>query len=252
MANVTGGESCGHFGGGRRLAKVKDSKSPISERRAMPRRAQAVPGARPHQRLRGPAAAGFPARPKRGETCHFAAGDTGLLRPALLRRGRPASPTDRSLREARCRSRRPTTQIPDQGARGGPIFRRPGADRLGRRAGSGGRAGKLPAGKSVFRSSGTATVNDKPVVADTQIRPGDTVRTGKDSEIVFVVSDCSMLLRAESHLVLEGDAAPFGASRGLQAAHRETALRVSAGARTDRTATATGTDTRNGRIRRIR
>ena len=69
---------------------------------------------------------------------------------------------------------------------------------------------KLTAGKSVYRSSGTATVNDKPVTADTQIRPGDTLRTGKDSEIVFVVSDCSMLLRADSHVVLgrENSATP--------------------------------------------
>jgi FecR protein len=69
---------------------------------------------------------------------------------------------------------------------------------------SGGRPSKLPPGQSVFRASGTTTVNDKPVAQDTQIRPGDTVRTGKNSEIVFVVSDCSMLLRAESQLVLEG------------------------------------------------
>lgn len=70
---------------------------------------------------------------------------------------------------------------------------------------SGGRPTKLPADKSVFKSSGTATVNDKPVVADTRVRPGDTLRTAKDSEIIFVVSDCSMLLRAESQLVLEGE-----------------------------------------------
>lgn len=69
---------------------------------------------------------------------------------------------------------------------------------------SGGRPRKLPSDKSVFRSSGTATVNDKPVTQETLVRPGDTVRTGKDSEIVFVVSDCAMLLRAESQLMLEG------------------------------------------------
>jgi hypothetical protein len=61
---------------------------------------------------------------------------------------------------------------------------------------------------------GTATVNDKPVVADTRIRPGDTLRTAKDSEIIFVVSDCSMLLRAESQLVLEGE--PSGRLAGFK------------------------------------
>jgi FecR protein len=69
---------------------------------------------------------------------------------------------------------------------------------------SGGRPAKLPPDRSVFRAGSDATVNNKPVAADTRIRPGDTVRTGKDSEIVFVVSDCSMLLRAESQVVLEG------------------------------------------------
>ena len=65
------------------------------------------------------------------------------------------------------------------------------------------RPAKLAEGVSVFRATGTATVNDAPVAADTRIRPGDTIRTGKDSEIIFVVSDASFLLRAESHVVLE-------------------------------------------------
>jgi FecR-like protein len=69
---------------------------------------------------------------------------------------------------------------------------------------SGGRPAKLPPDRSVFSASGTTTVNDKPVAQGTLIRPGDTVRTSKNSEIVFVVSDCSMLLRADSQLVLEG------------------------------------------------
>lgn len=79
---------------------------------------------------------------------------------------------------------------------------------------SGGRPAKLPPDRSVFRASGAATVNDKPVAADTMIRPGDTVRTGKDSEIVFVVSDCSMLLRAESQVVLDGP--PTGRLAGFK------------------------------------
>ncbi len=69
---------------------------------------------------------------------------------------------------------------------------------------------KLPPGQSVFRTRGTVTVNDAVVTPETQIRPGDTVRTGKDSEIVFVVTDASMLLRADSQVVLgtEQGAAP--------------------------------------------
>lgn len=82
----------------------------------------------------------------------------------------------------------------------------------------GGRPTKLPAGQSVFRSSGTVTVNDQPVTADTQVRPGDTLRTGKDSEIIFVVTDCSFLLRADSQVVLEAAkaAAPSTRLAGLK------------------------------------
>jgi hypothetical protein len=82
----------------------------------------------------------------------------------------------------------------------------------------GGRPTKLPPGTSVYRSSGTATVNDKPVTPDSQIRPGDVLRTGKDSEIVYVVSDCAMILRADSHVVLEAEkgAAPSTRLAGLK------------------------------------
>lgn len=77
----------------------------------------------------------------------------------------------------------------------------------------GSRPTKLPPGTSVYRSSGTATVNDQPVTPDTQIRPGDTLRTGKDSEIVFVVSDSAMMLRADSHVVLEAETAAVASTR---------------------------------------
>jgi hypothetical protein len=78
----------------------------------------------------------------------------------------------------------------------------------------GGRPGKLPEDRSVFESSGEATVNDKPVDVQTAIRPGDTVRTGRDSKIVFVASNCGMLLRSESHLVLAGE--PNGPLTGFK------------------------------------
>jgi hypothetical protein len=62
---------------------------------------------------------------------------------------------------------------------------------------------KLPEGQSIYRLSGTATVNDKPATMATPIAAGDTVRTGKDSEIVFVVGGTSMILRSESNVELE-------------------------------------------------
>jgi hypothetical protein len=61
---------------------------------------------------------------------------------------------------------------------------------------------KLPATQSVYRVTGKAWVNGNRVDADTRIGPNDTVKTGKDSEIVFVVGDHAMLLRSNSHLVI--------------------------------------------------
>lgn len=79
----------------------------------------------------------------------------------------------------------------------------PGANAL---AGSifGSRPTKLPAGQSIYRISGQATVNGQEATMETRINPGDTVQTAKDSEIIFVVGgNHSMILRGGSHLVLE-------------------------------------------------
>lgn len=63
---------------------------------------------------------------------------------------------------------------------------------------------KLPPGQSVYHIDGTVTVNGKPATLQTRINPGDTVETGKNSEIIFVVNgNNSMILRADSHLVIE-------------------------------------------------
>ena len=62
---------------------------------------------------------------------------------------------------------------------------------------------KLPATQSVYRVSGKAWVNGDRADTNTRIKPGDTVKTGRDSEIVFVVGDHAMLLRGGSHLVIE-------------------------------------------------
>jgi len=57
--------------------------------------------------------------------------------------------------------------------------------------------------KSVFSLKGRAWVNGNPVDMNTLIKPNDTVKTGQDSELVFVVGDHAMLLRGRSHLVIE-------------------------------------------------
>ena len=62
---------------------------------------------------------------------------------------------------------------------------------------------KLPATQSVYRVSGKVWVNGNKADTTTRIGPNDTVKTGKDSEIVFVVGDHAMLLRSGSHLVIQ-------------------------------------------------
>ena len=68
----------------------------------------------------------------------------------------------------------------------------------------GSRPTKLPANKSVYRITGHATVNGKDATLATIIKAGDVVKTDKNSEIIFVVNgNNSMILRGDSHLVLE-------------------------------------------------
>lgn len=70
----------------------------------------------------------------------------------------------------------------------------------------GSRPAKLPEGQSIYRLSGTVTVNGQPATLQTPIRPGDTVVTGEASECVFVVGTHSMILRESSNMVIESDA----------------------------------------------
>lgn len=68
----------------------------------------------------------------------------------------------------------------------------------------GGRPARLPPGQSIYRVTGTAVVNGTPVTPQSIIRPGDTIETGRDSELIFVVDGHSMILRSESRLTIEG------------------------------------------------
>jgi len=67
----------------------------------------------------------------------------------------------------------------------------------------GSRPRKLPAGQSIYGLSGQVTVNDKEATLATQIKPGDTVQTAQNSEVVFVVNAHSMILRSDSKLLIE-------------------------------------------------
>jgi len=67
----------------------------------------------------------------------------------------------------------------------------------------GSKPSKLPDTQSIYRMSGDVKVNAQAATLDTRIRAGDVVRTGKNSEIVFVVGANSMILRADSELNLD-------------------------------------------------
>jgi hypothetical protein len=67
----------------------------------------------------------------------------------------------------------------------------------------GSRPKQLPPGQSIYRITGQATVNGKEATMETRIHPGDTVQTAKNSELIFVVDTHAMLLRSDSHLVIE-------------------------------------------------
>jgi len=69
----------------------------------------------------------------------------------------------------------------------------------------GGRPAKLPPGKSIYSIKGTASVNGKAADLQTPVRPGDTVVTGKDSEMIFVVGGHSMIVRDSTRLAIEGE-----------------------------------------------
>lgn len=70
----------------------------------------------------------------------------------------------------------------------------------------GNRPAKLPPEQSIYRLSGTVTVNGQPATLQTPIRPGDTVVTGEKSELILVVGGHSMILRESTTLEIERDA----------------------------------------------
>jgi len=72
----------------------------------------------------------------------------------------------------------------------------------------GSRPSKLPEGQSIYFISGKATVNGQDANLKTRIGAGDTVETGPDSEIIFVVGSQSMIVRANSRLVIESGKKP--------------------------------------------
>ncbi len=62
---------------------------------------------------------------------------------------------------------------------------------------------KMPASRSIYRLTGSAWINGKKANPQSIIRPGDTVETGKSSEMIFVVNTHSMIIRSETRLEIE-------------------------------------------------
>ncbi len=63
----------------------------------------------------------------------------------------------------------------------------------------------MPENKSIYRLVGSVKVNGIQASTETRIFAGDTIETGKDSEVVFVVGGTSMILRENSNVTLAGE-----------------------------------------------
>jgi hypothetical protein len=63
---------------------------------------------------------------------------------------------------------------------------------------------KLPAGQSVYETSGAVTVNGRAASAATRIGPGDRLETGAGAQLIFVVGADAFIVRADSSLEIGG------------------------------------------------
>lgn len=63
---------------------------------------------------------------------------------------------------------------------------------------------RLPPEQSIYRIRGQAFVNGKEASLETRIGPNDHVRTGPNSELIFVVGGHSMLLRENTDISMRG------------------------------------------------
>ena len=58
--------------------------------------------------------------------------------------------------------------------------------------------------KSIFTLKGDVRVNGEPANKNTRIRAGDSVRTGRESEVVFAVGGDSLIMRPLLRALVEG------------------------------------------------
>lgn len=67
--------------------------------------------------------------------------------------------------------------------------------------------GKVPISPGIHTLRGDVTVNGKPARPGQLIRPGDTVVTGPDSEVIYVIGSDAFLQRGKTTLAFDADAA---------------------------------------------
>jgi hypothetical protein len=78
--------------------------------------------------------------------------------------------------------------------------------------------GPLPAGRSIYRLDGDASINGQPATLSATIRPGDEITTGPRSRIVFAVEQDAFLVRENSRVQLEAPNAVISTVRMLTGA----------------------------------
>jgi hypothetical protein len=61
---------------------------------------------------------------------------------------------------------------------------------------------KLPAGRSIYRVTGSVQVDGKPATIETQVKSGSTIKTGGGSELVYAVGQSAYIARANTEIVI--------------------------------------------------
>jgi hypothetical protein len=61
----------------------------------------------------------------------------------------------------------------------------------------------LPQGKSIYRIEGEVLVDGQPATLETQVVATSTIRTGKNSEVIYAVGETAHIQRSETQVTLE-------------------------------------------------
>ena len=72
---------------------------------------------------------------------------------------------------------------------------------------------KLPAGQSIYETTGTVTVNGRAATAATRIGASDRIETAKGSQLIFVVGADAFIMRENTRLELAGKDPVVGTMR---------------------------------------